>query len=499
MQKLIFSILCVFITNLSFAQNYYTKQEMYQDFDELYNIVKSVCGQIEVKNKITNDDILAKIHQQRAKIKLINNSIEFIEFLDKCLSLVNDMHCGAITDSVVLVKILNNNAKSEKLIELINEYFRLPDKHKSLPIALYYYKGDYYSVGQFILSEESVNYDSLPLGSKIISINGIAIDSIVNFNINNGYSFYRWDNLLNKKYIIKQSIYIPSSFDTNVITYLLNDKSKDLSIKKGSKITISSNGYFYQSFMQQGFVEYFAENKILYIRLPKMANYDFYKEEILKKGKDVSIDKIVIDIRHNGGGSDEVFMQILETLIKNTIFVNANIGFKDNSKVITTLSNKYGKKNYKKKKNNLLDNKKYLMVNWGRNLVPDSNSINYNGKIYIMQDKFIFSAAGSLSNLAQLNDKLISVGENTGFLLGFGIAPFVFSLPNSGFSFAIEPAIDFTNVEKIYDFYHDNVEVPIEPTINAIVRYFNTEEKKLYSKDFLYNHDPVFQKVLELK
>jgi hypothetical protein len=503
MKKLILSALCFLFINFIYSKNYYTKKEMYKDFDYMYDILKNTCGQIQIRDKLTGDNILFKIQQQREKINLINSSTEFIALLDRCLTFVNDMHCGAITDSVSLANILKNKDKTEKLTETIKHIYNTPEKHKKIPIALLYQNGKYYSVGRFAVIEKDDSIcDFLPIGSQIISINGISIDSIVNFNIEKGYSFYRWDASLTKKYIIKRNIYIPVSFDINIITYKFNEEISNLNIKNDKIITISGGGYFYQSFEEQGFVEYFEKDKILYIRLPKMLNCDFYKTEIQKRAKNVPINKIVIDIRHNGGGSDEVFMQILENMIKDTIFVRANIGFKYNPTMTKILSKKYGKKiikNNKHHKIKLLDDEKYTIVNWGRNLVPNVNSINYGGNIYILQDKFIFSAAGSLSNLAQISDKLVSVGQETGYLLGFGVAPFIFSLPNSGFSFTVESAVDFTNVNQMSDFYHDKVEIPVEISIEDIVRYFNTEEEKLYSTDFLYNHDPVFQKVLEFE
>lgn len=56
----------------------------------------------------------------------------------------------------------------------------------------------------------------------------------------------------------------------------------------------------------------------------------------------------------------------------------------------------------------------------------------------------------------------------------------------------------------LYDYFHDNVEIPVEISVEQVVKNFNNYnpdrvDKYIYTKDFLYNHDPVFRKVLKMK
>jgi uncharacterized protein YuzE len=267
-----------------------------------------------------------------------------------------------------------------------------------------------------------------------------------------------------------------------------------------SQWQIEGGGYFFST-QQDGYVDYFTDADILYIRLPQMWNDKLYIKEILKKGKDVPLKKVVIDIRQNGGGSDYVWGNILSNIIKKPLDISAKIGFKNTKKAIKALE--LDKDSFDVIKISMLENQEFGTLTWGETLQPSDSTLGFEGKIYILQDRLIFSSAGSLSNVAKMVDNIISVGEKTGNLLGFGIAPIVFTLPNSYFTFQLEPVLDLSNTHSVYDFYHDNVEIPVDISVKQRVKYFenfNTDQTKgIYSKDFLYNHDPVFQKVLELE
>jgi hypothetical protein len=97
-------------------------------------------------------------------------------------------------------------------------------------------------------------------------------------------------------------------------------------------------------------------------------------------------------------------------------------------------------------------------------------------------------------------DNIVSVGETTGKLLGFGVTPVFFTLPNSCFTFQLEPVLDLSNATTLWDYYHDNVEIPVDISVAQRVHYFNYSiQGDIYSKEYLFNYDPVFQKMLEQK
>ena len=94
-----------------------------------------------------------------------------------------------------------------------------------------------------------------------------------------------------------------------------------------------------------------------------------------------------------------------------------------------------------------------------------------------------------------LADNIHTVGQNTGWLLGRGVNPLVFELPNSKILYRIEPVIDFQNVKSARDVYHDEVEIPVSLTIEQYLKRIHFEGD-IYGKVFLFNQDPVFIKAL---
>ncbi|MDR2057267.1 MAG: S41 family peptidase [Dysgonamonadaceae bacterium] len=479
-----------------------TKEQMYEDFDQFFSIIQDVNPHLTLRKKVTGVDILSEISRSRQKIDTIPNTSFFIKLLVENLALCNDMHNCFVYNKETVFSLLNDDTiKIRKLKTLMNQVDTdLKELFSGIhmPFFLDYFKGDYYNIGKVGI-ETNGKTDTIPQGAKIVNIEGFIVDSLLTFDFNTPF---RWDNRLKKKYRKVVAGELPlSQRDSVIIEYEINGETKKaLYLNHISKWQLS-NGIYFSFTRKDGYVDYFDNDRILYIRLPQMANSDYYVDQILEKGKDKKVEKVVIDIRQNGGGSDDVWRNILSAIIKDSIDMRADIGFKPTDLMFQKLE--ISRDSVRIKKIQALDNEEFAVVTWGKILEPDKNSLHYDGKIYVLQDHFIFSAAGSLSNLALMSDQIVSVGETTGFLLGFGIAPIPFALPNSYFAFQIEPVLDLSNADSLYDYYHDKVEIPVEISIEQRVKYFSNyrpdQQEGIYAKDFLYNHDPVFQKVLELK
>jgi hypothetical protein len=102
-------------------------------------------------------------------------------------------------------------------------------------------------------------------------------------------------------------------------------------------------------------------------------------------------------------------------------------------------------------------------------------------------------------SICKQSDRLATVGTPTGFMYGRSTTPFFLSLPNSKLIFELVPCIDMSgNKNKPEDFYDFQAEIPVNLTIDDYV-FEKTFKGKRFGKKFLYNHDPVFQKVLEMQ
>ena len=145
-----------------------------------------------------------------------------------------------------------------------------------------------------------------------------------------------------------------------------------------------------------------------------------------------------------------------------------------------------------------LNNKKVRVLSHNIYLHPDLNSLNYNGKIYILNDDATYSAAHSLVTYAEYLDQLVSIGYPTGQMVGFGLMPSLFQLKYSKFTFRLACTMDITNCSKPIDVYHDFPEIEVHPSLEEELLY-PWSEYDTKSEEYLYKYDSMFKKVLELK
>jgi hypothetical protein len=241
-------------------------------------------------------------------------------------------------------------------------------------------------------------------------------------------------------------------------------------------------------------------------------NGDF-AENVKKTGAGKQIDKIILDIRDNNRGDDSTWRRLLSAIVKNPLYENAILGVR-NTEIMRKIfensvqDNQIPSTLVKKQKISYLNNEEFLLITSGVDekgdslciVLPDSNSLMYDGKIYILQDENIYSAAGSFIAYAQQIPQLIIVGVPTGLVAGRGFPPAIFQLPNSKFSFLMDVFVDLTDAKTAADVRHDRPEIEIYPTIDEIIEMNNYSfflNKR--GDEFLFKHDYLFKKVLKME
>jgi hypothetical protein len=87
------------------------------------------------------------------------------------------------------------------------------------------------------------------------------------------------------------------------------------------------------------------------------------------------------------------------------------------------------------------------------------------------------------------------VGIPTGRILGFGVNPKEFRLPNTKIGYRIEPVLDITNCETYEDIFHDKPELVINLNLDdKLLLKTNT-----YTSEFLKEKDPYMMRILYKK
>ena len=210
------------------------------------------------------------------------------------------------------------------------------------------------------------------------------------------------------------------------------DTSKKEAIESGEYIA-NSEAAFKRDVLIPGKVAYLAIKSMNGDRIEEDGKMirEFY-EEI----KDY--EKLIIDIRNNGGGNDYYWQKnVIEPLASETISVDNYIFTRgDYSKTF------YKARGIKLKKVKDLDENlvkkmpkeidkfdNYYISNL--NIKP-IDPIDFKGKIYLLVNNKVYSSAEGFASFCKTSGFATLVGETTGGD-GIGIDPLLFSLPNSGY------------------------------------------------------------------
>lgn len=493
MKKIVIIIFCIYSFQINAQINLsYTKEQMLEDFDFFYGKLDSVNSQLEIIKQVTGIDVLAEIRNIRPAIDTITTDNSFYDCLYRALLLCKNPHNSFTTNYPYKDKdsILINTAKQNywKFIDPVSTKYDTGYN----PFEVYYINGEYFVPNIY----DKNNNIQIPEKSKILKINNLPVHEYIQQWELPLSDWAKWDND-NKRFYLEDFLSPKrvGQSDKFVVTYLFQNEIKEVDIKSFYTIFANSKGYFTPR------VNYFDKDKILYIRIPEM-DYEMiedYKRKIVKY-REHTIDKIIIDVRGNGGGADKVWEEILSVIIDKSIKTPQKLAFRDNCLVKKYLEKEGIIYNIANIGDEILqigkDSFFYLLDE--RKIDVSDNSLNYAGKIYVLVDGAIFSSTKGFVSFCMSTNKLITVGSSSDFIGGQGITPFHFILPNSNLIFCLENSLDCTNdIKKTEDFYINSPKIIIESNIDGIFKNRNTI-LELYSEDYLYNVDPVFQKILTL-
>ncbi|MEM8506623.1 MAG: S41 family peptidase [Bacteroidota bacterium] len=473
-----------------------TKEEMLADFDTYVESVKRFSPQTPVRKALTGIDPLSELKKIRQRIATVTSTEAYAKLIKSAITVLQDGHSSLLWPQAYSPEYLKKLGISDRAIALFPSYYELratASKKKKFRITLKYIDGQYYNVIPF--EHNGTSYTS---GLQLTEINNTKAPIF----IGQLYPYLRkmrWDYAYERYY--SETFYHAFNLSSDQSLHLKFVDTAGAEIEGVFPLNQALQFEDVATKAQQNQrykVDYFPEDQVLYVRIPAMnlEYLDFYPEEIVAKSSGKPLKKVIIDIRGNRGGADNVWLNALEAIIDRPIHFEMLLLANPTEE----LKRKYPNEElseWKSYRASFLDNYEYKIFASGpRQIKPSSSSIRFTGTIYILQDDAIYSSAGALAAIGQLDGRIFTVGERTGWLLGRGINPLVFELPHSKILYRIEPVIDFQNVENTKDVYHDHVEIPVSFSIEQYLHRINYDGD-IYGKDFLFNHDPVFLKALK--
>ncbi|MEH3112389.1 S41 family peptidase [Pedobacter terrae] len=488
-----------------------TYQQMRAEHDTLVSYIKQVSPVIQFNKEVRGIDFSWHAACLKKQIGPKTTMESYLHIIKKTLNAAQDGHTSQL--NTVLLDIAKkywipsgvvsfDSASTKnmyKYVKYLKESF-----YSKVDLNLIYISGSYYNLMPF--SYEGKAY---PAAMKLISCNGKNIHEFV-ATLTELYSPLRWDRVNNRVY--DENFYWPAEIyqqDTLKLNFVdQKNIQHQLNINKNDSVTylakkVNEYGYFSQT--DTVITHYFEKEGIFYAKLPAMRTElgDTIKRRMGAVFANHLVNSVVIDIRGNGGGSDNTYNIFLKKLVRDTLKKNVVVGrnfspeiqkkYHLNRDSIRTSKNKTFNPGLPQFKSQEM----YYIKQSFNFVVPDSVKFPFNGKIYILQDKFIYSSASNLSSLAQNTGQLISIGETPDLLGGLQADVLIKMLPYSKFIFRVEPQVDFTGIKKLDDVFQNHVDYSVSYPIENL--YLRTITKDIFGKTFLLENDPMFRKVLELE
>lgn len=472
--------LIIFVGNHAQSQNL-TKDQMLYDICFLQSSIHEYCSFLPLLEQRTGINVDKEIEKLKLKIPEEQSSGEFAHHIRQILNILYDGHTGIINKKTIkwyktseynYLATIGNVSLEDTLYadffynQINNNVF---SKLKCW-IKTKYMNGKYYNVRPF--SQHGLFMDS---GEEITAIDGIPITSYINDNNNQMY-FKLWDPVLKQWYCELFTLSL-TQLGKQRFTLTINQKQVLLDCSQAV-----DNITFEHPNTSENPNCFVIDDNVLYFYMPQMINAEWYIQE-LYRNYTPKINKIIIDIRSNSGGDDNVWKSLLKKIVSKPIKYNFRIGMNSND-ILENAIKDFGSIKHINGRT-IIENKRVIL--------PDSNSVKYKGKIYVLQDKYTYSAASALSSVAWQNKSLILLGQPSAFISGYTFPALALKLPQSGISFKLAFSTDLSGGN--HNPFMDKVEIEIEDEnineyLNKVLFY------DYYSCDFLKKRDKFINKIL---
>lgn len=490
-----------------------TSSQMLADYDSLVSYINQVSPIVQFNKEVRNIDFNKHAKKLKKKITSKTSMEEYLFLVEKTLNAAQDGHSNrlgnSLLDIVKTVWIPKGLATGLDTVDFPHSYkyekFIKENFYTKLKLELVYINGEYYNLLPF--SYKGKNY---PAAMKLIRCNDKKIHQFVK-NMEELIFPLRWDRTNNKVY--HENFYTVGEIYKNnhlKLTFIDNNREeKILNITKDETVTFleeKKNNFGYNSSTASVITHYFEKEQIFYGKIPAMD--EKFGDTLTNRFQTIlnkfPVKSIVLDVRGNGGGSDNTYGKFLGKIMKDTLKTNITVG-----RILSPLNCKYYEMNKDSitaygmsltKEGPKLKNLKmfYNIIPNYSFFYPEKETLPFNGAVYVLQDRFIYSSTSNLSSLAYKNKRLISIGEMPNLLGGMQNITSVFCLPYSKVIFRLEPQIDFTDCKTVADIFQNQVEHFVTYPI-AFLHERTTTNEDIFGKNFLLQKDPMFKKVVELE
>jgi C-terminal processing protease CtpA/Prc len=487
-----------------------TEQKL-EDFEYFYETMENNYPFFDVKIRMLGYDWLANKEEFRNRIKDTKNDREFYTELNKIINLAQNAHThilyGTFYDELKEIyqdpqagysparrSVLNN----EKAIEM-SKYWqnKLATYDNYIPIIFRYIEGKY-----VVIDGNLEDYD-IPGGAMLTAVNGVEINQYIKSLSDKMYLYYDYKL---KQQKLDELIIFTEPNESIKLTMLSPDN-------KAIEAVVSEEEFNFEVYERNYEVdeeaanyrfEILENNKIAYIQLKSMMTNNRFSSEndgeiiydFLQQIEDYPY--LIVDIRGNGGGSDGYWRNnLVAYLINKHTYYDAHLLFKDSEYIKPFIEDRYTLF-HAKTTEQLPSNKSYppeaktklkYFVTTTNDVVP-YNPVKFKGKIYLLVDGEVYSAAESFASFAKSTGWATLVGTTTG---GDGIIadPALMMLPNSGIVIRFSSCMGLNPDGTANEEFHTMPDIYVEQTYqDTLLQIKNNEAplRQISEYDTILNH-----------
>ncbi len=423
-----------------------TTEQKLEDFNYLYDTLESSFPYFEVKKRQFGTDWLVMYDQFKAQISGTADDLEYYRALVSILNQLQNGHTNIIEpgshyeDYIELYRgsgpwdQVFSNAEVMKRYQYWKDVVTESAMHY-IPILFRYIEGVYVADDGYAGAD--LEQTRVLKGSVLESVDGVEIDEYIQSL--KSQRVLAIDRIRNKPMLKWFAIRAEQEVQLGI---RLPDKTKTtIRVSPAEYEPVLSNGdkpeHLYTA-------EYIDELNTAYLKIPSFSSPYVEKDQ---KGildflqKSARCDALIIDIRGNGGGSTNYWMNnLVPPLTSIKLESEAYLLFRNSEYLKPFMKRKmfFGFHALKPLEQfpHAVDHPEYFENNDGvfkgvTSVINPVNTVAFSGKIYLLVDKYVFSSAEAFAVFAKSTGWATLVGTDTGGD-GIGFDPVVVALPHSG-------------------------------------------------------------------
>lgn len=467
----------------------YSVDELRQDFDQAIAFIDAFAVHKDLNAQRLGIDYAAEFARLRREIGDSTDLCAFGTVLERALHLVQDLHAGTMSYNYLqqygALQSRFNIADDETYARVAAYERACSPTAPVLDLPLVFVDGQY-----VVYSDFSYGGETVTRGTRVVRYEGEEIAAFIRRHLD-----LVWPVRMTTRGEPYSTRFYRAGADA--FTLGLSD-GRTLALRLADSVTFAQPRTHEITYFSQpkSRVELFADERVLYIGIPMMDeelvdSINATVDRVVREGG--AFDRVAIDIRGNGGGSDLTWRRVLAHLVRRDLKLSLDLRMKDTPRA---------RARYRRVPPSpatpieLLGGARY----WAHNddtiaFDRDTSSLGFDGTIYVLRDAYIYSSAANFAVFANDDPQLVTVGEATDLVGGSQIEPLFFRLDHSGLVFRLEPALDFAQVRTLDDFAHNTVEVEIPPSVEDQHRR-TTYAGDLFGREYLRRFDPLFHYVV---